>query len=476
MIFSLVGQKSEAKNFSNFDKNDFHSIEIEKLSLRVQKKRIYTLTSVNQNINIEGLNERFGRLCVFDSNEEVNDKKYLSSSKLIAVGSTHEFSAINSKTALHDLQQFYDTKKGWLFGYFSYDLKNEIEQLNSENDDKLDFPTLQFYSPEVVLQVENENVSVFYDDEFVSESEANIIFEHCFTVESIEKNKESIQINIQSKITKEQYIGSVEKLKKHIRKGDIYEINFCQEFFAENAEINTVDIYKKLNAISGAPFSAYCKFGTNYLMCASPERFLQKRSNKLISQPIKGTIKRSDIKTDDDKLKYDLLNNAKERSENVMIVDLVRNDLSRIAKKGSVKVEELFGIYSYKQVHQMISTVSCEIDRAISFTEIIRNMFPMGSMTGAPKISAMKLIDQYESTKRGLYSGAVGYISPEGDFDFNVVIRSILYNSQNKYLSFMVGSAITDKAEAGQEYEECMLKAKAMFEVLQISNNKKVQI
>ncbi|MCX6295659.1 MAG: anthranilate synthase component I family protein [Bacteroidetes bacterium] len=471
-----MGQKCKAKNFLNFGKNDFRAIEIEKLSLRVLKKQIYTLTSVNQNINIEGLNERFDRLCVFDSNEKINDTKYLSYSKLIAVGATHEFSAIHSKNSLHDLQNFFDTKKGWLFGYFNYDLKNEIEQLNSENDDKIGFPILQFYSPEVVLQVENENVFVFYNDDFVSEQKAKMIFDLCFISVSKEKIQDAKNVNIQSKITKEQYIGSVEKLKQHIRKGNIYEINFCQEFFAENAEINTVDIYKKLNAISEAPFSAYCKFGTNYLLCASPERFLQKQSNRLISQPIKGTIKRSEIKTDDDKLKDDLLNNKKERSENVMIVDLVRNDLSRIAKKGSVSVDELFGIYSFKQVHQMISTVSCEIDPAISFTEIIRNMFPMGSMTGAPKISAMKLIEQYESTKRGLYSGAVGYISPEGDFDFNVVIRSILYNSQNKYLSFMVGSAITDKAEAEKEYEECLLKAKAMFEVLQISNNKKVQV
>ena len=158
-----------------------------------------------------------------------------------------------------------------------------------------------------------------------------------------------------------------------------------------------------------------------------------------------------------------------------MIVDLVRNDLSRIAKKGSVQVDELFGIYSFKQVHQMISTVSCEIDSTVSFTEILKSMFPMGSMTGAPKVSAMKLIEQYESTKRGLYSGAVGYISPDGDFDFNVVIRSILYNSENKYLSFMVGSAITDKAQAEQEYDECLLKAKAMFEVLATNYEKKYE-
>jgi len=463
-----VGEKREAENFLNSVENDFRAIEIEKLSLRVLKKQTYTRSATHQNINIDGLNQHFNNICVFDSNESENDKKYLLSSKLIAVGVTQEICIHSSQNALSELQQFCNTSKGWLFGYLTYDLKNEIEQLSSRNDDRLSLPLLHFFSPKVVLQLQNEIVSVFYDDVFVSEKEANEIFDITFSSESKKTSEEQKKLAIQSKITKEEYIHSVEKLKEHICKGDIYEINFCQEFFAENAEINTADIYKKLNTISEAPFSAYCKFGKHYLLCASPERFLQKRVNKLISQPIKGTIKRSENKETDEQLKNELLNNTKERSENVMIVDLVRNDLSRIAKKGSVKVDELFGIYSFKQVHQMISTVSCEIDNKVSFTEIVNSMFPMGSMTGAPKISAMELIEEHESTKRGLYSGAVGYISPEGDFDFNVVIRSILYNSDNKYLSFMVGSAITDKAEAALEYEECLLKAKAMFEVLTV--------
>jgi para-aminobenzoate synthetase component 1 len=231
-----------------------------------------------------------------------------------------------------------------------------------------------------------------------------------------------------------------------------------------------VAIFEKLNKISAAPFSAFSKFGNYFLLCASPERYIQKKGNKLMSQPIKGTAKRSQNKLEDEQLKTELSNNLKEKSENVMIVDLVRNDLSQIAKRGTVKVDELQTIYSFKQVHQMISTISCELKENITFSDILRSTFPMGSMTGAPKISAMKLIEEFESTKRGLYSGAVGYISPNGDFDFNVVIRSIIYNSENMYLSFMVGSAITDKAIAEQEYEECLLKAKALFEVLESAN------
>ena len=441
-------------------------------------KKITFSTPINGlDINIDGLNKQFEPLCVFDSNLQSNKNSYLQISKIIAVGSTRELIITDSKNGLEQLQEFYNKKNGWLFGYLSYDLKNEIEVLHSENTDGLAFPALHFFAPKVVIQFYQDVATVFYDDEHVTKKGAEDIYNFSFNPpnplfkgESLPNNSNSFtkleKINIQSRITKRQYIDSVNQLKQHIRKGDIYEVNFCQEFFSENAELNPVHIFEKLNAISQAPFSAYCKFGRHYLMCASPERFLQKRSNKLISQPIKGTIKRSSDLIEDQQLKQELQNNPKERSENVMIVDLVRNDLSRIAKPGSVSVDELFGMYSFKQVHHMISTVSCELKEAVSFTDIIKSTFPMGSMTGAPKVSAMKLIEQFESTRRGLYSGAVGYISPDGDFDFNVVIRSILYNQQNKYLSFMVGSAITDKSDVENEYEECLLKAKAMFEVL----------
>lgn len=450
-------------------KKELRSIGIEKLSLHVLKKQEYPVTTANSTINIERLNEHFDRVCIFDSNREINDKKHLFTPRIIAIGATEEFISQGQKDCLEELQRFCDKKKRWLFGYLTYDLKNTIEQLCSKNEDGLNFPMIHFFSPKVVIRQNEDSFSLFYDDESLSEKEANEIYKLCFSPAPEEKNKRDNQITIRSKILKGEYIDSVNKLKQHIREGNIYEINFCQEFYAENISIDTATVYKKLNVISSAPFSAFGKFGAHHLICASPERFLQKRSSKLISQPIKGTIRRSENVMEDEQLKKELQNNAKEQSENVMIVDLVRNDLSRIAKKGSVNVDELFGIYTFKQVHQMISTVSCEIKENISFTDILKSLFPMGSMTGAPKISAMKLIEEYESTKRGLYSGAVGYISPDGDFDFNVVIRSILYNSENSYLSFMVGSAITDKAQAEQEYEECLLKAKAMFDALGVN-------
>ncbi len=432
----------------------------------------YTIPEKGVTINIHALNKQFKHVCIFDSNLQANKNQRLQASKIIAVGAVQEIEQNDSDNALEELQQLIDKKKSWLFGYLTYDLKNTIEQLSSENKDGLGFPLLNFFVPKVVIQMYPDSISVIYDDERISKQEAEDIYNLSISPPSPLKG-ELLPVNevvIQSKIKRTEYINSVNQLKQHIHKGDIYEVNFCQEFYAKNAVINTVAIFEKLNQISEAPFSAYCKFDNLYALCASPERYLQKRANKLISQPIKGTIKRSVNKAEDEQLKHELQNSNKERSENVMIVDLVRNDFSRIAKTGSVKVEELFGIYSFKQLHQMVSTLSCELKDNANFTDIIKSTFPMGSMTGAPKVSAMKLIEHYESTKRGLYSGAMGYINPEGDFDFNVVIRSILYNSKNNYLSFMVGSAITDKAIAEEEYEECLLKAKAMFEVLQKNN------
>ncbi|RYZ97800.1 MAG: anthranilate synthase component I family protein, partial [Sphingobacteriaceae bacterium] len=262
------------------------------------------------------------------------------------------------------------------------------------------------------------------------------------------------------------YIATANQIKQHISRGDIYVTNFCQEFYADDAAIDPLDTFFKLNSISPNPFSCFFKLRDKFILCASPERFLAKRGTQLISQPIKGTAKRSIDEHEDKQNKDSLKLHTKELQENVMIVDLVRNDLTRSARQGTVKTEELFGIYSFAQVHQMISTVVCELDEQITAVQAVKNTFPMGSMTGAPKLSSMKLMEHYERSKRGVYSGAMGYFSPDNDFDFNVVIRTLLYNAENGYLSFQTGSAITFHADAEQEYEECLLKAKAILEVL----------
>ncbi|SEP59279.1 anthranilate synthase component I family protein [Flavobacterium urocaniciphilum] len=408
--------------------------------------------------------KQFREVIVLDSNIENNENQlYKSYDFVVAV---EAFTSIQTdfEKAFEDLYQYQSKANDWLFGYLSYDLKNDVEHLNSQNFDGLHFPDLYFFQPKKIFFIKGNEVEIQYLN--MCDDEVEYDFDEIQNV-IIQSNISSQNIEINQRISKENYLKKVEKMLSHIHRGDIYEANFCMEFFAEDRSVEPFEIYQKLNQISNPPFAVFFKKNQHYLLSASPERYLKKEGEKVISQPIKGTAKRSfDIEIDDQN-KIELENNPKERSENIMIVDLVRNDLSHTATKGSVQVEELCKIYSFKQVHQMISTITSTVNHTTSPIEILRTTFPMGSMTGAPKISAMQIIEELEETKRGLYSGAVGYFTPNGDFDFNVVIRSILYNSDNQYLSFSVGSAITSEAIPEKEYEECLLKAKAMFEVLQ---------
>ena len=263
-----------------------------------------------------------------------------------------------------------------------------------------------------------------------------------------------------NRFSKNEYLQTVKKLQQHILRGDCYEVNFCQEFYSIGIPINPLMVYQKLSKLSPSPFSAFYRNNDKYCICASPERYIAKRGTTLISQPIKGTAKRYPEDARLDELsKGELLNSEKEKSENVMVVDLVRNDLSKVCKEGSVKVKELFGIYSFPQVHQMISTIEGEISEGLIWVDVLEATFPMGSMTGAPKQRVMELIEDFEQTKRGLFSGAIGYVDPHGNADFNVVIRSILFNADTNYISMQAGSAITFYSDAKKEYEECLLKA-----------------
>lgn len=404
--------------------------------------------------------EQFWEVVFLDSNSY--PQKYTSYDIIIAVDA---FTSITTDytNALEDLRQYQRESKDWLFGYLTYDLKNAIENLQSDNFDGLEFPDLFFFQPKKLFFVKGNTVEIQYLHFCEDEMEMDFI-DILATKTSFSTIPTSI--SIQQRIPKEGYIEKVEKMLSHIQRGDIYEANFCMEFYAENTSIHPIETFLQLNAISEPPFACYFKNHQHFLLSASPERYLRKEGTKIITQPIKGTAKRHENVTDDEKSKTDLAHHPKERSENIMIVDLVRNDLSHTATKGSVVVEELCAIYSFKQVHQMISTIVAEVEQNTSPTEIIKTTFPMGSMTGAPKIAAMQIIEALEETKRGLYSGAVGYFTPTNDFDFNVIIRSILYNAKNKYLSFSVGSAITALSEPEKEYEECLLKAKAMREVL----------
>jgi len=404
--------------------------------------------------------QQFREVVFLDSNDY--PERFSSYDCLLAVDA---FTSIKTDffNAFEDLKQYQQVTKDWLFGYLSYDLKNNIEPLQSRNFDGLDFPDLFFFQPKKVLLLSGNQLEIQYLNMCNDEVEKDL--EEISVLCSV-SSVQSSEVEIRQRISKESYLNKVSILLEHIHRGDLYEANFCMEFFAENVEINPLEKYLKLNAISKSPQAVFFKNNHQFLLCASPERYIKKEGDLIISQPIKGTAKRFKDPIEDENSKNLLVSDPKERAENIMVTDLVRNDLSRTAQKGSVKVEELCGIYSFEQVHQMISTIISKLDSQYTAIDVIKTTFPMGSMTGTPKVSVLKIIEDLEETKRGLYSGAVGYFTPNGDFDFNVVIRSILYNQEKKYASFSVGSAITSLSIPEKEYEECLLKAKAMRQVL----------
>lgn len=368
--------------------------------------------------------------------------------------------AIGAKQVLAPKQESFralrDFHQGdWCFGYLGYDLKNELEDLSSQNTDHVGFSQMQFFKAKSTL--------FFTEDECIVEGH-DILNQIVATRYQAKKPSFS---EPKASVNRLEYIDKVEKLREHIKDGDCYEINYCQEYHGHINEVAPLASFLHLNKISPKPFTCFQKFNHHFIICASPERFIKKEGNKIISQPIKGTRPRGTSPNEDIRLKTELRNDEKELAENMMIVDLVRNDLAKIAETGTVKVEEIFGIYSFEQVHQMISTVTAQKKDDQDFIDVIKEAFPMGSMTGAPKIKVMELIEKYENTKRGAFSGSSGYITPNGDFDFNVLIRSLFISAETSTYSYQVGSAITYDAIAENEYEECLVKASAIMRVLE---------
>ncbi|MCW3082043.1 anthranilate synthase component I family protein [Segetibacter sp.] len=398
---------------------------------------------------------RFNICCFLDNNHYQSN--YNSFDCLLGVGTTSIFQP--SADFFSSLAEYMHDSNDYIFGHFNYEIKNIIEGgISLPPDDGTCFPDCFLFVPKILIELKESTLKIGVIDQ-----EADSIFSEIMKQHPIDRSGHVI--SFQQKIYKEDYLHKVELLQKHIQHGDCYVINFCHQFFA-TAEINPVSIYTQLSNISPNPFSAFYRIDNNYLLCASPERYVKKIGDKLISQPIKGTSARKHFDLKEDGVsKIQLKNSAKDQSENVMVVDLVRNDLSKICEEGSVAVEELFGIYSFPHVHQMISTVVGRVEKDQSFSNILKATFPMGSMTGAPKKKVMELVDKYEQSKRGIYSGTVGYITPNKDFDFNVVIRSIVYNTDTKNVSFHAGSAITASSQPDEEYEECLLKAQAIIDV-----------
>ena len=349
----------------------------------------------------------------------------------------------------------------WLFGFFSYEYNAAWEHVTPTNPSFLSVPQLQFFKPKKIWLLKGDLLTALY-----LESDNPAVDFACITNSTTRTEASLTTIDLSPRISKDIYLQHASALKQHIMRGDIYEVNYCMEWYADEVDVSPMALFNALNRIGKTPFSAFLSFDNTYLMSASPERFLQRRGDALMSQPIKGTAARHEDAVIDKSVAEALKLDAKERAENIMITDLVRNDLSRIAQKGSVAVSEQCAVYPFAQVHQMISTVKAQCDSAFTSLDVINACFPMGSMTGAPKQRAMELINQYEHGQRGLYSGAVGYFAPNGDFDFNVVIRSLVYDAASKYLSTHVGSALTAAADPSKEYDECQLKVKAIKRVL----------
>jgi para-aminobenzoate synthetase component 1 len=401
---------------------------------------------------------QFGILAFFDSNSYPS--RYGRFECIAGVGAKY---TTNNQT-LRNLQEFHELYRDWMFGHICYEYKDLLEpKLYSNKDIVYGYPLLQFFVPETVCYIPLDS-NIFFIETF---GEPNTIYKEILAA-TVPEPEKMPTVQFEKTISKEAYLNTIDILRRHIAEGDCYEINYCIGALAKCAQLDPILVFRELNRLSPAPFAAYYRLESQHLMCASPERYLRKTGDEVLSQPIKGTARRGKTAQQDAENKSNLLADIKERAENIMITDLVRNDLARCCKTGSIQVDELFGIYTYPQVHQMISTVSGTLTNPYMFTDALKCTFPMGSMTGAPKHMVMQLTETYETMRRELFSGCVGYVTPQGDFDFNVVIRSLFYNTENQILSWYAGGAITWDSIPEKEWDEMQLKAWALERIFSV--------
>lgn len=398
--------------------------------------------------------------CLLDSHAFSQDP-YSRFRWVVAIGGRRHFSASTADMPHlpEQLERFINQKKTWYFGYLSYDLKNQIEDLHSHHPHPTQACDIVFFEPEILLYETAEGL-------FIEADYPQLFYKILESTPPQDDQRHAKPVTLIPRMSEADYLRRVESILAHIRQGDVYELNFCQEFYAHTLDLDTVSLYRQLSRRNPSPFASLLRTDHLSVLGASPERFLAKRGSLLISQPIKGTIGRGKTEEEDLHLRRLLLQNPKERAENTMIVDLVRNDLHRICLSGTVSVPDYLGLYSFPAVHHLISTITGHLRPELGFAPILRATFPMGSMTGAPKVAAMQLIEQYETARRGIFSGSLGYIAPDGDFDFNVLIRSLIYNSESGYLSCQAGGAITIDSDPAQEYRESLLKAHAIQQML----------
>ncbi len=418
-----------------------------------RKEKVFNVENINHfKQNLLFFSKSKENVILLDSNNKRNDYEFI-----FSYGKISELKSFDN--SLEKLDNYINLVNDWIFGFLSYDLKDEIEDLKSKNLKYFDVPNLSFFQPSTIWVFDGVTLKALYFDEKEIINDWNEINNiQC----RFDNNNRDLNVELKGRLSKEEYVKKIKNIKNRIKMGDTYELNFCFDFFKNNTKINPENTFKKLNKLTESPMSVFYKNKHFHILSSSPERFIKRNKKTIISQPIKGTKKRGKTLDEDVFLVNSLKNSIKEKSENHMIVDLVRNDLSRIAQKGTVKVTELTKINTYKNIHQMVSTVEAQIENDMFFSTILKNTFPMGSMTGAPKIKTMKIIDELEETSRGIYSGAIGYIEPNKNFDFNVVIRTIIYDDKLSKISVNVGSGITFKSDPEEEYEECLTKIDAL--------------
>jgi len=346
----------------------------------------------------------------------------------------------------------------WWFGYLGYDLSRADGKSNPEDDRPVfqDFREIQLFQAEIVLEFTQ-------DGEVVIFAGPADVMESIHAEDSYPDKFDRSDLTFTSWKSREEYLKDIRFVQDQIREGNVYELNLCQ-FFTADLDPDGASAFLRLNQNFPMPFGGWLKADEFEIACSSPERYLRRHGSQLFSQPIKGTARRGNSAAEDEEIKDRLFHSEKERAENMMIVDLVRNDLARISKTGSTKVDEIFGIYPFPTVFQMISSIRSELKDGLRSADAIWSTFPMGSMTGAPKAEVMNWIQKLEPFRRGAYSGAMGFFGPDNEFDFNVLIRSLFINHKNRTCGFAVGSAITIDSVPEDEWEECRMKARTILE------------
>ena len=382
----------------------------------------------------------------------------------MGIGAQAELTVSKTGTGFDQWMAFVQRHQGqWCFSALSYELKDEVEALSSENLATQYFPVLHSFVPQYVVALRWDGTLLIHSAGAWSVEQIKAGIAATPPLEAAALNQ---VIALRPRLPKPDYLEAVRTIQSRIIEGAVYELNYCQELYAEAVQLDPLATFERLNAIAATPLGAYYKMGHQHILCGSPERFLCQRGKQLIAQPIKGTRRRGHTPKEDAALKAELAQSEKDQAENIMIVDLMRHDLTKVCQTGTIQVPELFGIYGFERVWQLISTVTGTLRPDCTGLDALRAAFPIGSMTGAPKVSSLRLIEDLEVVQRGLYAGSIGYHDPEGDMDFNVVIRSLLYDAQRKYASCHVGGAIVYDSDPEAEYEECLIKAQTVLEAL----------